>query len=134
MAFFGFFWLFGGPGGRRDPWGPLGVQEGSQIDRDGLERPPPKIIKTIGYVKGSSARARNAAADVFASLKNIIGGEVEEYSRLLQQTRDQAVERMKQDAIAKGANAIIAFRLQSSTIAQGASEVVAYGTGVVVED
>ena len=58
-----------------------------------------KIIKTIGYVKGSSARARNAAADVFASLKNIIGGEVEEYSRLLQQTRDQAVERMKQDAI-----------------------------------
>ena len=60
-----------------------------------------KIIKTIGYVKGSSARARNAAADVFASLKNIIGGEVEEYSRLLQQTRDQAVERMKQDATAK---------------------------------
>ena len=93
-----------------------------------------KIIKTIGYVKGSSARARNAAADVFASLKNIIGGEVEEYSRLLQQTRDQAVERMKQDAMAKGANAIVAFRLESSTIAQGASEVVAYGTGVVVED
>jgi len=93
-----------------------------------------KIIKTIGYVKGSSARARNVAADVFASLKNIIGGEVEEYSRLLQQTRDQAVERMKLDAIEKGANAIVAFRLQSSTIAQGASEVVAYGTGVLIED
>ena len=93
-----------------------------------------KIIKTIGYVKGSSARARNVAADVFASLKNIIGGEVEEYSRLLQQTRDQAVERMKLDAIQKGANAIVAFRLQSSTIAQGASEVVAYGTGVLIED
>ena len=93
-----------------------------------------KIIKTIGYVKGSSARARNVAADVFASLKNVIGGEVEEYSRLLQQTRDQAVERMKLDAIEKGANAIVAFRLQSSTIAQGASEVVAYGTGVLIED
>lgn len=93
-----------------------------------------KIIKTIGYVKGSSARARNVAADVFASFKNIIGGEVEEYSRLLQQTRDQAVERMKLDAIEKGANAIVAFRLQSSTIAQGASEVVAYGTGVLIED
>ena len=93
-----------------------------------------KIIKTLGYVKGSSARARNAAADVFASIKNIIGGEVDEYSRLLQQTRDQAVERMITDAKDKGANAIICFRIQSSTIAQGASEVVAYGTGVILED
>ncbi|MAO98682.1 MAG: YbjQ family protein [Pseudomonadota bacterium] len=93
-----------------------------------------KIVKTLGYVKGSSARARNAAADVFASIKNIIGGEVEEYSRLLQQTRDQAVERMITDAKDKGANAIVCFRIQSSTIAQGASEVVAYGTGVILED
>ena len=93
-----------------------------------------KIIKTLGYVKGSSARARNAAADVFASIKNIIGGEVEEYSRLLQQTRDQAVERMISDAKDKGANAIVCFRIQSSTIAQAASEVVAYGTGVILED
>ena len=93
-----------------------------------------KIIKTLGYVKGSSARARNAAADVFASIKNVIGGEVEEYSRLLQQTRDQAVERMITDAKDKGANAIVCFRIQSSTIAQGASEVVAYGTGVILED
>ncbi len=93
-----------------------------------------KIVKTLGYVKGSSARARNAAADVFASIKNIIGGEVEEYSRLLQQTRDQAVERMITDAKDIGANAIVCFRIQSSTIAQGASEVVAYGTGVILED
>lgn len=99
------------------------------------ERIPGKnIISTIGYVKGSSARARHAVADVFASLKNIVGGEVEEYSRLLQQTRDQAVERMMADAEKKGANAIICFRIQSSTIAQGASEVVAYGTAVIIED
>ena len=71
---------------------------------------------------------------MFASIKNIIGGEVEEYSRLLQQTRDQAVERMITDAKDKGANAIVCFRIQSSTIAQGASEVVAYGTGVILED
>ena len=90
-----------------------------------------KIVKTLGYVKGSSARARNAAADVFASIKNIIGGEVEEYSRLLQQTRDQAVERMITDAKDKGANAIVCFRIQSSTIAQGASEVVAYGLSLI---
>ena len=96
--------------------------------------PGKKVLSTIGYVKGSSARARHAVADVFASLKNIVGGEVEEYSRLLQQTRDQAVERMIADAEKKGANAIICFRIQSSTIAQGASEVVAYGTGVITEN
>ena len=78
--------------------------------------PGKKIISTIGDVKGSSARARHAVADVFASLKNIVGGEVEEYSRLLQQTRDQAVERMMADAKNKGANAIICFRIQSSTM------------------
>ncbi len=93
-----------------------------------------KVLSTVGYVKGSSARARHAVADVFASLKNIVGGEVEEYSRLLQQTRDQAVERMIADAEKKGANAVICFRIQSSTIAQGASEVVAYGTGVITEN
>ena len=96
--------------------------------------PGKNIVSTIAYVKGSSARARHAVADVFASLKNIVGGEVEEYSRLLQQTRDQAVERMMADAEKKGANAIICFRIQSSTIAQGASEVVAYGTAVIFED
>ena len=96
--------------------------------------PGKKVLNTVGYVKGSSARARHAVADVFASLKNIVGGEVEEYSRLLQQTRDQAVERMIADAEKKGANAIICFRIQSSTIAQGASEVVAYGTGVITEN
>tara|TARA_Y100001949_G_C15965640_1_gene321444 strand:+ start:815 stop:1135 length:321 start_codon:yes stop_codon:yes gene_type:complete len=93
-----------------------------------------RITKTLGYVKGSSARARNAVADVFANLRNVVGGEVEEYSRLLQQTRDQAVERMKTDAENLGANAVICFRIQSSTIAQGAAEVVAYGTAVVIED
>ena len=96
--------------------------------------PGKNIVSTVGYVKGSSAKARHAVADVFASFKNIIGGEVEEYSRLLQQTRDQAVERMMADAKNKGANAIICFRIQSSTIAQGASEVVAYGTAVIIED
>ena len=96
--------------------------------------PGQKVLSTVGYVQGSSARARHAVADVFASLKNIVGGEEEEYSRLLQQTRDQAVERMIADAEKKGANAIICFRIQSSTIAQGASEVVAYGTGVITEN
>ena len=92
-----------------------------------------KIVKSLGLVKGSSARARNAALDLTASIKNIFGGEVEEYSRLLQQTRDQAIQRMEKDAERLGANAIVCFRIQSSTIAQGASEVVAYGTAVITE-
>ena len=91
-----------------------------------------KIIKTLGYVKGSSARARNAAADVFASIKNIIGGEVEEYSRLLQQTRDQAVERMIEDAKNLGADAIINVRMTTSVVMQGACEILAYGTAVKI--
>ncbi|RPG42730.1 MAG: YbjQ family protein [Gammaproteobacteria bacterium TMED112] len=96
--------------------------------------PGKNILSTIGYVKGSSARARHAVADIFASFKNVLGGEIEEYSRLLQQTRDQAVERMIADAEKQGGNAIICFRIESSTIAQGASEVVAYGTAVVIEE
>ena len=80
--------------------------------------PGKKILSTIGHVKGA-ARARNVGADFLAGLKNIVGGEVEEYSRLLQQTRDQAIERMVKDAESKGADAIIAFRIKSSTIAQG---------------
>ncbi len=93
-----------------------------------------EIKEHIGIVQGSAVRGRNIGVDFLARLKNIVGGEVEEYSRLLQQTRDQAVERMMADAKNKGANAIICFRIQSSTIAQGASEVVAYGTAVTIED
>ena len=89
-----------------------------------------EIEKHIGLVQGSTVRARNVGSDFLANLKNIVGGELVGYSKLLQTSREQAYARMIEDAKSKGANAIIAFRFQTSTIAKGASEVVAYGTAV----
>lgn len=90
------------------------------------------IDEYLGIVVGSTVRARNAASDFFATLKNIVGGEVVSYSRLLEGARDQAYERMIKEAKQKGANGIINFRFQTSQITQGASEVIAYGTAVKI--
>jgi uncharacterized protein YbjQ (UPF0145 family) len=91
-----------------------------------------EIKEHIGVVQGSTVRGRNVGADMFAGLKNMIGGEIVSYSKLLKASREQAYERMIIDAKSKGANAIIAFRFQTSNITQGASEVLAYGTGVKI--
>ena len=92
-----------------------------------------EIIEYIGIVQGSTVRSRNVGSDIFANLKNLVGGELVGYSKLLQSSRDQAYQRMLDDAAAKGANAIICFRFQTSTITQGASEILAYGTGVKIK-
>ena len=97
-------------------------------DIDGAE-----IIDYVGIVQGSTVRSRNVGSDVFAGLKNLVGGELVGYSKLLQTSRDQAYKRMLDDAKAKGANAIVCFRLQTSTITEGASEILAYGTGVKIK-
>lgn len=91
-----------------------------------------EIIEYVGIVQGSTVRSRNVGSDIFANLKNLVGGELVGYSKLLQASRDQAYHRMLEDAKAKGANAIICFRFQTSTITQGASEILAYGTGVKI--
>ena len=88
------------------------------------------IQSHLGIVTGRTVRARNFGSDIIASLKNVIGGELVSYSKLLQGTRDQAFNRMIEDAEAKGADGIIMFRFQTSQITPGASEVVAYGTAV----
>lgn len=90
------------------------------------------IIEHIGIVQGSTVRSRNVGSDMFATLKNIVGGELVGYSKLLASAREQAYERMLIDAKSKGANAIVGFRFQTSTITQGASEILAYGTGVKI--
>ena len=90
------------------------------------------IGEYLGIVVGSTVRARNVGSDFFATLKNLVGGEVVSYSRLLERARDQAYERMIQEAKEKGANGIINFRFQTSQIVQGASEVMAYGTAVKI--
>tara|TARA_X000001036_G_scaffold289678_1_gene269152 strand:+ start:57 stop:380 length:324 start_codon:yes stop_codon:yes gene_type:complete len=91
-----------------------------------------EIKEHLGIVQGSTVRSRNVGSDIFASLKNIVGGELVGYSKLLATSRDQAYERMIEDAKSKGANAVVGFRFQTSTITQGASEILAYGTGVKI--
>ena len=91
-----------------------------------------EIEEHIGLVQGSTVRSRNAGADFFAMLKNLIGGELVGYSKLLATSREQAYSRMVADAKSKGANGILGFRFQTSTIAGGAAEILAYGTAVKI--
>jgi uncharacterized protein YbjQ (UPF0145 family) len=92
-----------------------------------------KITETLGIARGSTVRARNVGQDIFAGLKNIIGGEISEYTKLQAQSREQALQRMIDDAERIGANAIVNVRLTTSMVMQGCSEILAYGTAVVVE-
>lgn len=91
------------------------------------------ITETLGIARGSTVRARNVGQDIFAGLKNIIGGEISEYTKLQAQSREQALQRMTEDAERMGANAIVNVRLTTSMVMQGCSEILAYGTAVVVE-
>jgi uncharacterized protein YbjQ (UPF0145 family) len=95
---------------------------------------PNKTIKeAFGIARGSTVRARNVGQDIFAGLKNIIGGEISEYTKLQSQSREQALQRMTEDAEKLGANAIVNVRLTTSMVMQGCSEILAYGTAVIVE-
>ena len=92
-----------------------------------------EIENHIGLVQGSTVRARNVGSAFLANLKNIVGGELVGYSKLLQTSREQAYARMIEDAKSKGANAVLGFRFQTSTVASGAAEILAYGTGVKIK-
>lgn len=99
-----------------------------------LEYVPGKTIaKHLGLVQGSTVRAKHVGRDLMAGLKNVFGGELKGYTELLQESREEAVNRMQQQAQAIGANAILNIRFSTSTITQGASELFAYGTAVVLE-
>jgi len=91
------------------------------------------IIKTVGLVRGSTIRARHVGRDIMAGLRGIVGGEISEYTKMMAQAREQALERMAEDAEKKGANAIVGMRFATSMVMQNAAEVLAYGTGVVLE-
>jgi uncharacterized protein YbjQ (UPF0145 family) len=90
-------------------------------------------VEHYGLVSGSTIRAKHVGRDLMASLKNLVGGELKGYTQLLKESRDQAVERMKSEAQQLGANAIINIRFSTSSVAQGAAELYAYGTAVRVE-
>lgn len=99
-----------------------------------LEIAGKQIVKTVGLVKGNTIRARHLGRDIAAVFRNIVGGEVREYTKLIAEAREQAIDRMIDDAKAKGANAIVMVRFSTSQVMQGAAELLAYGTAVVVED
>lgn len=92
--------------------------------------PNKEITEILGIARGSTVRARSIGRDIFAGLKNIVGGEIEEYTTLQAQSREQALQRMIDDAHRLGADAIINVRFATSMIMQGASEILAYGTAV----
>ena len=92
-----------------------------------------KIIRTRGLVRGSTVRAKHIGTDIVAGLRNLVGGEIASYSSLLAGAREQAIDRMCDEASRLGANAIIGIRIETSTIMGGASEIVAYGTAVITE-
>lgn len=89
-----------------------------------------RITETLGLVRGSTVRAKHLGTDIVASLKNLVGGEVTGYSSLMAGAREQALDRMIEDARRMGADAVVCVRMETATIAQGASEIVAYGTAV----
>ncbi len=94
--------------------------------------PGREVLQVLGLVRGSTVRAADLAADVRAWMKNMVGGEVPEYTKLLAESREQALDRMLAQAKAMGANAVLGVRLQSDEIAQGCAEILAYGTAVVL--
>ena len=92
-----------------------------------------KITETIGLVKGSTIRARHLGKDIMASFRGMVGGEISEYTKMMAEAREQSIQRMIEDAEKQGANAIVSMRFSTSMIMQNAAEVLAYGTGVVLE-
>ena len=94
------------------------------------EVPGKKIAENLGVVKGNTVRARNIGRDIGAGLKSIVGGEVKTYTEMIKQSREEALNRMINEAQGKGADAIIGVRFMTSMIMQGASEMLAYGTAV----
>ena len=91
------------------------------------------IVKTVGLVKGSTIRARHVGRDIMAGLRGLVGGEISEYTKMMAEAREEALDRMTEDAENKGANAIVNMRFSTSMVMQNAAEVLAYGTGVMLE-
>ncbi|QTA89880.1 YbjQ family protein [Desulfonema magnum] len=89
-----------------------------------------EIIETLGVVKGNTIRARHVGKDILAGLRTLIGGEISEYTKMLAESREQAIDRMISQAKNKGADGIVCLRLMTSSVMQGSAELLAYGTAV----
>jgi len=92
-----------------------------------------RIVRTLGLVRGSSIRGRHLGKDLIAHLRNAVGGEITEYTKMLSESREQALDRMVEEAGELGANGIITLRFSTSSMMTGAAEILVYGTAVVLE-
>ena len=92
-----------------------------------------KIVKMTGLVRGSTIRARHLGKDIMAGFRGVVGGEITEYTKMMAEAREEAIQRMVEDAEKQGANAIVSMRFTTSMVMQSAAEILAYGTGVVLE-
>jgi len=93
-----------------------------------------QIVRTLGLVRGNTIRARHVGRDIMAVFRNLVGGEISEYTKLLAEAREQALDRMIDEARELGANAVVEVRFSTSEVMEAAAELLAYGTAVVVED
>ncbi len=97
------------------------------------EVPGQRIVRVVGLVRGNAVRARNFAIDILAAFRNLVGGEIGDYTKLLAEAREQALDRMAAQATQMGANGVVAMRFTTSMVMGGAAELLAYGTAVVLE-
>jgi uncharacterized protein YbjQ (UPF0145 family) len=98
------------------------------------EIPGTRIVRALGLVKGNTIRSRHVGLDLMAVLRGLVGGEIPEYTKMLAESREQALDRLVADAEAAGANAVVGLRFTTASMMQGAAELMAYGTAVIVED
>lgn len=96
--------------------------------------PGKKVVKVLGLVRGNTIRARHLGRDIGAMLRGMIGGEIVEYTKMLAESREQAMDRMVKEAQDLGGNAVVMTRFSTSSMMQGAAELLVYGTAVVIED
>jgi uncharacterized protein YbjQ (UPF0145 family) len=93
-----------------------------------------KIVRTLGLVRGNTIRARHIGRDITAVFRNVVGGEISEYTKLFAEAREQSLDRMVEEARSLGANAVLEVRFSTSMVMQAAAELLVYGTAVVLED
>lgn len=93
-----------------------------------------RIVKTHGFVRGNTIRSRHLGRDIVAGLRILVGGEIHEYTKLMAEAREQALDRMRDEARALGANAVIAVRFATTEVASNAAEILVYGTAVTAQD
>jgi len=96
--------------------------------------PGKRIVRILGVARGNTVRARHIGKDIVAVFKNIVGGEIEEYTKLLAESRDQAIDRLIANAVDMGANAVVNIRFSTSYIMASAAEIMVFGTAVILED